>query len=300
MGKEPNRAAEMAVFARVVVAGDFSSAARALDISPSAVSRLITRLEERVGARLFTRSTRKLGLTAEGKAFHTRVVAILEEIAAAEREAGGARLPTGRIRISSSASYIEHVLAPVLPGFLKRYADIALDIIQTDAVSDLVADGTDLAIRAGPLRDSSLIARALGQTPLIVVASPRWIEAHGMPESLKGLEAGDWLGFAYPRAAGVWLSPSREGPERVRVNDGEGIRRLALAGVAPARLAGFTVAKDLVAGRLVELFPDLPAETESFHAVYVGRSEMLPERVRVFLDFLANDGSVASAPSRER
>jgi DNA-binding transcriptional LysR family regulator len=293
MAKEPNRAAEMAVFVRVVEAGDFSSAARALGLSPSAVSKLVTRLEARLGTRLIRRSTRRLALTPEGEAFHARAQAILVEIEAAERQAGGASLPAGRIRINSSASYVTHRLAPILPAFLGLYPDIALDIIQTDALADLVADRSDVAIRAGPMADSGLVVRPLGATPLLAVAAPAWIERHGLPTTLEALAAHDRLGFAYPRAAGQWLRQSSGTPERIRASDGEGIRQLALAGVAPARLAGFTIRDDIDAGRLVQLLPDeLETATEAFQAVYVGRPDTLPRRVRVLLDHLVAYGTV--------
>lgn len=293
MAKEPNRAAEMAVFVRVVEAGDFSGAARALGLSPSAVSKLVARLEARLGTRLLRRSTRRLALTAEGEAFHARAATILSEIDAAEREAGGARLPAGRVRIASSASYVAHVLGPLLPDFLARYPEIAIDIVQSDAISDLVADRTDLAIRAGPLVDSTLIARSLGETPLIVVAAPSWIDRYGLPATPEDLAAHDRLGFSYPRADGNWLRPSLKDTDRIQVNDGEGIRHLALAGVAPARLAGFTIRDDLATGRLVRLLPGLPVASEPFHAIYVGRSDTLPQRVQVLLDELTSRGMVA-------
>ena len=294
MLKAPNRAAEMMVLVRVVETGDFSGAARALRMSPSAVSKLVSRMEARLGTRLFRRSTRRLALTPEGEVFHSRAQAILAEIEAAEREAGGSRLPAGRIRVSSSASYVTHVLAPILPDFLALYPDIAFDIIQSDALADLVTDRTDIAIRAGPLTDSALFARSLGQTALIVAAAPSWIERHGMPVSLEQLAAHDRLGFAYPRAADAWLKPARGGSMRIQVSDGEGIRQLALAGVAPARLAHFTIRADLVEGRLVQLMPELVArDIENFHAVYVGRSEALPARARAFLDCLSAHGTVS-------
>lgn len=293
MAQEPNRVAEMTVFARVVERGDFSSAARALNMSPSAVSKLVARLETRLGTRLFRRSTRRLALTPEGERFHTRATVILAEIDAAEREAGGARLPAGRVRIASSASYVKHVFARLLPDFLDSYPDISVDIIQSDAISDLIADRADLAIRAGPLADSTLVARSLGETPLVTVAAPGWIDRHGAPTTVAELAAHDRLGFSYQRAAGGWLRASTEPPERVRVNDGESIRQLALAGVAPALLAGFTVRDDLATGRLVRLLPNLRlVRNEAFHAVCVGRSDALPERVRVTLDLLARQGRV--------
>lgn len=293
MAKEPNRAAEMAVFVRVVEVGDFSSAARTMRLSPSAVSKVISRLESRLGTLLLRRSTRRLALTPEGEVFHARARTILDEIEAAEREAGGAHQPAGEISISSSASYVTHVLARILPEFLQRYPEIDVDIVQTDALADLVADRTDVAIRAGPLADSSYVARALGETPLVFAAAPSWVRQHGAPATLKDLVAQDRLGFAYQRTAGAWLRPADARRERVRVSDGEGIRQLALAGVAPARLAHFTIRDDLAAGRLVQLLPEVAEDSyEAFHAVYVGRSDTLPQRVQVLLNFLSAHGTV--------
>lgn len=293
MQKDPNRAAEMAVFVRVVDAGDFSGAARALGLSPSAVSKLVSRLEARLGAKLFRRSTRRLALTPEGEAFHARAQVILADIEAAEREAGGSQSPSGRIRISSSASYVTHILAPILPTFLARYPEISIDIFQSDALVDLIADRTDIAIRAGPLADSTLVARPLGKTELIAAASPDWIERNGVPTTVERLSTCDQLGFAYPRAIGGWLRPSNGGPERTRVSDGEGIRQLVMAGVAPARLASFTIRTALADGRLVQLLKDqLPPAYEVFHALYIGRSETLPLRARIFLDYISEHGTV--------
>lgn len=290
---ESNRTDEMVVFASVVEHGDFSQAGRVLGLSPSGVSKLMTRLERRLDVALLRRSTRHIGLTLEGELFHTRVLRILADIEVAEREASGSKLASGRIRVSSSASYVAHMLANILPKFLSQYEEVSIDITQSDVVVDLLRDGTDIAIRAGDLPASNLIARSLGSTRLIVVAAPKWIEQHGMPASVEELVAVDRLGFAYERSGGEWLQPTESIFERVRVSDGEGIRRLALAGVAPARIAEFTIRNDLAAGRLVPLLPDLlPVKHEPFHAVYAGKSSQLPARIRVFLDYLSAEGRV--------
>jgi DNA-binding transcriptional LysR family regulator len=295
MRQEPNRAAEMTVFVRVVEHGGFASAGRVLGLSPSAVSKLMTRLEQRLGAALVRRSTRKLALTPEGQQFHARALGILSDIDFAEREVGGANLPSGRIRINSSASYVAHVLADLLPAFLNQYPEISVDVVQTDAVADLLQERSDVAIRAGLLPASSLIARSLGDTRLIVVASPSWIERHGMPANAGDLIARDRLGFSYPRAAGDWLRAGEADHARVRVSDGEGIRRLALAGVAAALIAEFTIREDIARGRLVPLPTQGPLiKREPFHAVYVGQSAKLPARIRVVLDYLAAEGRVDS------
>jgi DNA-binding transcriptional LysR family regulator len=288
-----DRTDEMTVFVSVVERGGFSQAGRALGLSPSGVSKLMSRLEHRLGTALLRRSTRHVGLTPEGEKFYDRVRRILADIELAEREAIGTKVPSGRIRINSSASYVAHVLAHILRKFLGDHSNISIDITLSDIVTDLFKEGCDIAIRAGELSASNLTARSLGDTRLIVVASPTWIDRHGMPGSIDELLAQDRLGFVHLRAGGEWLQAGEPVLERVRVSDGEGIRRLALAGVAPARLAEFTIRSELASGQLVPLLPDsLPVRREPFHAVYVGKSAQLPARLRLFLDYLTVEGRV--------
>lgn len=295
-----NRSGEMEVFVRVVELGGFSTAARAENMTPSAVSKLISRLEARLGARLLNRSTRQLQLTPEGCSFYERATRILADMADAERMAGGGEQAVGRVRISTSASYFNHVLAPVLPAFLALHPGVTLDIVRSDTVVDLLAERVDVAIRAGPLKSSSLVARKLGETALIIVAAPSYLERCGAPRSIADLEAHNRLGLGYARAVDGWSL--REGGEtvvlpvtgRVQTSDGEGIRRLALAGVGLARLTAFTVRDDIAAGRLVPILGHLDAGvTEAFHAVHVGQGGPLPSRVRALLDFLGEHGRVA-------
>ena len=294
---EVNRSGEMEVFVRVVELGGFSPAARAARMTPSAVSKLIARLEARLGARLLSRSTRQLQLTPEGCAFYERATRILADLEDAE---GVGEQAVGRVRVNTSASYFTHVLAPALPAFLALHPGVTLDIVQTDAVVDLLAERTDLAIRAGPLKSSSLVARKLGETPLIIVAAPFYLERYGEPCSIADLEQHNRLGFGYTRAVDGW--PLRDKEEavimpatgRVQASDGEGLRHLALAGVGLARLAAFTVRTDIAAGRLVPVLSDLdPGELEIFHAVYVGQGGPLPSRVRALLNYLAERGRVS-------
>ena len=281
----------MAAFVRVVECGGFARAASELGMSASAISKLVSRLETRLGVALLKRSTRKLALTQEGARFHERALSILAEIEEAESDAARAALPKGRIRVNSSASYVTHRLAPLLVEFLEMFPDVSLEIVETDALVDLVSERSDVAIRAGELTDSALLARFLGKTPLIAVASPAWIKANGKPRSPADLKGKDLVGFAYARRVGSWLP---EGSfERVRISDGEGVRRLVLAGVGPARIAEFAIRDDLAEGRLVPLFPgDRDYPVEPFHVVYVGGTGKLPARVRVFLDYLAVEGRV--------
>ncbi|MBS7543426.1 LysR family transcriptional regulator [Ancylobacter oerskovii] len=297
---EINRSGEMEVFVRVVEHGGFSAAARASRMTPSAVSKLVARLEARLGSRLVTRSTRRLELTPEGCAFYERAARILADMEEAERSAGAGERPVGRVRISTSASYGVHVLAPILPDFLSEHPGVSLDIVQTDTVVDLLAERTDVAIRAGELKSSSLLARRLGDTAKLIVAAPAYLARAGTPQRAAELEAHLRLGFSYERAVEGW--PLREdGREillpaagRVQASDGEALRRLALAGVGLARLAAFTVREDIAAGRLVPVLEALnPGDRESFHAVHPGSGGPLPARVRALIDFLAERGRVS-------
>ena len=289
-----NRSGEMEVFVRAVELGGFTAAAHACRMTPSAVSKLVTRLETRLGTRLVNRSTRKLQLTPEGCVFYERSVAILADIAEAERNAASGESAAGPIRINTSASFGNHILAPLVPAFLSRYPDITLDISHTDRVVDLLDDRADVAIRTGPLKSSSLIARKLGTARMIIVASPAYIARHGEPKSAAELRHHRRIGFAYSRSIEGW--PIREGSETVtlpvttgvQVGDGEAMRHMALAAAGLARLVHFTVRADIEAGRLISLLEnDNPGDTEDFHAVYIGQGGPLPTRVRVMLDFLA-------------
>jgi DNA-binding transcriptional LysR family regulator len=297
---EVNRSGEMEVFARVVEHGGFSAAARACRMTPSAVSKLIGRLEARLGARLVNRSTRRLQLTPEGSAFYERTTRILADLDEAERSAAAGEQPSGLIRFNTSASYGTHILAPVLSEFLTRYPAVTLDIVQTDLVIDLIAERTDVAVRAGPLKSSSLIARKLGDVGKLIVASPAYLQRYGEPKSIADLDAHNRLGFGYARAIQGWPLRAHDGSEvvvptmgRVQASDGETLRQLALGGAGLARLATFTVRGDLAAGRLVPVLQEFnPGDRESFHAVYLGQGGLLPSRIRVLLDFLAERGKV--------
>jgi len=298
---EINRSGEMEVFTRVVELGGFSQAARASRLSPSAVSKLVARLEARLGARLLNRSTRKLQLTPEGTAFYDRATRILAELADAERSVATGEVPIGRIRLNTSASYANHVLAKILPGFIARYPAVTLDLVLTDAIIDLLADRTDVAIRAGPMKSSSLTARKLGDTPMRIMASPAYLEEFGTPRSIKDLDGHNRLGFAYARSVDGWLLRDAQGKPvtvpasgRVQASDGEALRHMVLGGLGMARLGGFTVRDDIAAGRLVTVLDDINAhENEAFHAVYVGQGGPLPTRVRALLDYLAEFGRVS-------
>jgi DNA-binding transcriptional LysR family regulator len=296
---EINRSGEMDVFTRVVEQGGFSAAARVCRMTPSAVSKLVARLEARLGARLVNRSTRAFQLTPEGCAFYERATRILADIEDAERNAGAGEQPAGRIRLNTSASYATHILAPILPDFLERYPGVTLDLAQTDEIVDLLAERTDVAVRAGPLKSSSLVARKLGDTAMMIVAAPSYLARFGEPKTIDDLAGHHRLGFCYVRSVDGW--PLKKGREtvvvpvagRVQASDGEALRHLALGGGGLARLAAFTVRDDIAAGRLAPVLEPLdPGDREAFHAIHIGQGGPLPSRVRALLDFLAERGRV--------
>jgi DNA-binding transcriptional LysR family regulator len=292
--QDVNRSGEMEVFARAVELGGFTAAARACRMTPSAVSKLVGRLESRLGARLVNRSTRKLQLTPEGCAFYERSVSILADIAEAERYASAGERAAGPIRINTSGSFGNHVLAPLVANFLALHPAVTLDVSHTDRVIDLLEDRADVAIRAGPLKSSTLIARKLGAARKIIVASPGYLQHHGTPMTASDLQGHCRIGFSYARSVEGW--PVRQNGQTVtlsvtpgvQVGDGEAMRYMALSGAGLARLTTFTVRADIDAGRLVPVLEAFnPGETEEFHAVYIGQGGPLPARVRALLDFLA-------------
>lgn len=289
-----NRSGDIEVFVRVVELGGFSAAARSLGMSPSAVSKLIARLEARLGARLVIRSTRRLQLTPEGAAFYERGARILGEIDAAESEAGSGAAPRGRLRVSVNVPFGMDHLLPIIPEFLACHPGISIDLSLTDRVVDLVEERADVAIRVGPLRASRLLARKLGESRNHVVASPAYLERHGTPTTLAEFERHNRIGFGFARIVEGWPFRDDGGVVNVApagnalVSDGEAMRRLVLAGLGIGRLSSFQVGPDIAAGRLVAVMEHLnPGDTDPVHAVFVGHGRHMPARVRAFLDFLA-------------
>jgi len=291
---EVNRSGELEVFVRVIELGGFSAAARAGGMTPSAVSKLVARLEQRLGTRLVNRSTRQLQLTPEGSAFYERGVRILADLQEAERCASAHTVPRGRLRVNANVPFGHHFLLPLASEFLGRHPDVTLDIVLTDEVIDILEQRTDVAVRAGPLKSSNLVARKLGATRMVIVGSPGYLARHGTPVTPDELQTHNRLGANYVRAQPGW--PLRRDGEDIvmpvtgnaQASDGEALHRLALAGLGLARLAAFQVREDIAAGRLLPVLEDCnPGDVEEVHAVYVGQGGYLPLRVRALLDFLA-------------
>ena len=293
-----NRSGEMEVFTAVVERGGFSAAAKIFNMTPSAVSKLVTRLEARLGARLVNRSTRKLQLTAEGQAFHQRCVTILSDIAEAECEAAAGRAPRGRVRVNANVAFGNQVLLPLVPAFLAEHPELSLDLVFTDQVVDLIEERADIAIRVapGPLRGNQLMARKIGESGVAVVASPDYLARHGEPKTPAELEKHNLIGFNFARSVEGWpfrvdgalISIAAVG--NTQVGDGEIARQLAVAGIGLARLGRFHTAAEIAAGRLVTVLEDFNAgDIEVIHAVYLGQGGFVPARMRACIDFLARN-----------
>jgi DNA-binding transcriptional LysR family regulator len=288
-----NRSGEMEAFVQVVESGGFSSAARLLGMTPSAVSKLVARLELRLGIQLVHRSTRKLQLTPEGTEFYERSTRVLADMDEAERCAAAGAAPRGRVSINASVSFGHHKLVPLVPRLLEQHPQITLDIALTDRIVDLMDERADIAIRWGQLPASDLVARRLGETSQAILAAPSYLDKYGTPRTPQELEAHSQLGWTFRRSSPDWpfridgrtVSMPVAGP--VRAGDGETLRQLAIAGAGVARLSLYHTQHDIDAGRLVPLLQEFnPGEAEPIHAVYIGKAGTLPARVRAVLDFL--------------
>ncbi|HEV2675308.1 MAG TPA: LysR family transcriptional regulator [Aliidongia sp.] len=298
-----NRSGEMEVFVRVVAEGGFSAAARALRMTPSAISKLVARLEARLGTRLVNRSTRKLQLTIEGAAFHERALQVLSDLDEAERSVATCAVPRGLLRVNSNIPFGLHHLLPLMPRFAAAHPEVVLDISLSDQVIDLMSERAEVAIRVGPMRASQLMARKLGESHMALVAAPAYLARRGTPQTPADLENHNCVGFNFARECDAWpfvIDGARQNLPahgNAVVSDGEASRRLALAGQGITRLAHFHIGRDIADGRLVPVLEAYnPGDVEEIHAVYVGHGGRLPARVRAFIDFLAATVDLAHPP----
>jgi DNA-binding transcriptional LysR family regulator len=288
-----DHASEMAAFVRVVEAQGFSAAAPGLGLSPSAVSKLVTRLEARLGVRLLQRTTRALSLTAEGEAFYAAARRIVGEIAALEAEMTDQRgTPHGLLRVTTSLAFSTHLLAPVVGEFLARHPAIQLELMPTDRVIDMVEEGVDVAIRIGRLADSSFMARKIGDDVRLVCAAPSYLASHAMPRRPEDLARHNcivsrdraYLNRWHFRIDGAVREIEVGG--RLAVSEGEAQLRLALQGLGIVRLTRLTVVDAINRGELVALLQEYSAEEPvPIHAVYPHRKHLAP-KVTAFVDFI--------------
>ena len=284
---------EMQAFIAVIDSGSITAAAETLGQTTSGVSRALARLEEKLGTTLLTRTTRRLQLTEEGSAFLEQARAIVASVEAAEEQIAARReRPAGRLRVDAATPFVLHVIAPLVASYRERFPDVALEINSSERYIDLLERRTDVAIRIGPLADSTLHARPLGHSRLRVLASPAYLKANGTPKRVEDLQQHALLGFSEPDSLNHWPLPGRTDAllhikPAVAVSSGETLLRLAQAGAGIVCLSDFMTQRDRDAGTLVQLLPSLTVEVrQPIHAVYY-RNTAVSARITSFLDHLA-------------
>ncbi len=291
------RFADMEVFVCVVESQNFTNAGRILGLTPSAVSKIVSRLEHRLGVPLAIRSTRRLRLTAEGETFYIRARDILEQLRRSEAEISESTdHVSGILRITSNIPFAIHKVAPLIPSFLGEFPDLKLEFDYEDNPVDLIFDRADVALRSGDLSDSSMIARRLINSTRHIVASPEYVQREGTPRTPEDLLGHNCLGLSARKRFSRWpFCTENDKTMEIEVsgnlyfNNGECLRSFALRGVGIARLSAFHVAQDVAEGRLVPLLEDYnPGDIEPMSAIYSSQSHV-PLRIRCFIDFLVEN-----------
>jgi DNA-binding transcriptional LysR family regulator len=288
-----NSSTEMGVFQRVIERGSFAGAAEDMGLSPSAVSKLVTRLEHRLGVRLINRTTRRLALTPEGEIYIERSRDILRAIESAEAEIASARLsPRGHLRVHAFPTFAVEHLSLVLPDFLARYPHITFEFLVTNRSVDLIADNVDIALHVGQLNDSSLIACKIVDLTRVVCASPKYLAAHGRPVNPSDLARHACLTLSHFPGSATWsFRVNRElvqvdvkGP--VAADSAHMLLKLAIEGAGIIRFGDIIVAGAIQEGRLEPLLQEWQApENYPMWAILPPGRQRTP-KVKVFLDFL--------------
>jgi DNA-binding transcriptional LysR family regulator len=297
-----DRAAEMTAFVCAVESGGFTAAAQQLGLTPSALSKLVTRLEDRLGARLLHRTTRRLQITPEGEAFYTRARDILNAMDEAESEVAEASAsPRGLLRLHCRSAFGMHQLTPAIPIFQALYPKVELDITISDQPIGKESN-FDLSIRNGPLDESSLVARRICNLERVICAAPSYLARHGTPRTPDELQQHNCLWITSLPALRRWPFNTDEGIRIVPVsgnivaNNAETVLQLALAGVGITRLTDVIVAEAIRSGRLVPILVDWNhVEPVTLYATYPSGRNLSP-KVRAMVDFLVT--TFAHAPWR--
>jgi DNA-binding transcriptional LysR family regulator len=284
---------EMAVFARVVERGSFAAAAQDVGLSASAVSKLISRLESRLGVRLINRTTRRLALTAEGTTYLRRSQEILAAIEMVESELASARTsPRGHLRVHAPPVMIGDHFASALPDFLARYPRITVEFLVANRVVDVVAENVDIAMRTGELPDSSLVACKIIDLTQIVCASPNYLARHGRPMNPSDLAQHPCLTLSSDPSQATWLFDDSGIQKAVQVNgpvkadSSDALVRLAVEGVGIVRLGELAVARALTNGSLVPLLQDVQIQKDYPLWAVMPPGRQRSPKVKVFLEFL--------------
>lgn len=295
---------ELTVFHCVVKHASCAKAAEELCLSPSGVSRIISRLEERLGVRLVQRTTRKLSLTEEGSAFHMRTAQILLDLSEAEDELQHATLrPRGTLRVTASVVFGQLHVAPLLEQLLQRHPELSVDLRLTDRFVNLVDEGVDLALRVGALPDSQLVARRLCTNHRILVAAPKYLAGRAPIQHPNDLAAHDCLAFTRFARPREWRLVGPNGTDMISINGRVASNNPLVLTEAAKRGLGITIgatlsiAPALLSGELVRVLPDFEFEPSAIFALYPS-ARQLSSKVRSAVDFLAEN--LSDPPSWDR
>ncbi len=283
-------------FTESAAAGSFTAAAAKLDLTPAAVSKNVARLEQQLGVRLFNRSTRQLRLTAEGEAFRGRAAAALRALDEAVAEIGHARgAAVGRVRISVGVSFGRRYLLPLLPALAARHPELQVEVSLDNRAVDLLAEGYDIGVRGGVIEESSLVARRIARLPLVLVASPGYLRAHGAPRQVADLAQHDLLGVRLPGGGDIpWRFRRANGrgatvlsvPARLWLSDPEALIDLALEHAGIAQVGLHHAIPLLRAGRLKAVLTDWHDAGNREIVLHYPHRQYLAPRVRVTVDGL--------------
>jgi DNA-binding transcriptional LysR family regulator len=288
-----DRLTEMEAFATVVDQGGFTDAAKKLGISKSAVSKHVSALEARLGARLLNRTTRRVSPTEIGLAYYDRARRVLNDAGEADALVTSMQTaPSGLLRISVQTDFGVNHLSPVLGDFLAEFPDITVNMVLNNRYVELISEGFDMAVRIGELEDSSLRARKIAETARRMIASPGYFQRYGRPERIDDLNEHKLLHYSNQANAAVWKITAPSGEKRqirtsgwLTVNDGQSLLNACVSGLGIAYLPAFLYAEAMRRGQVEEAIPGLPVEVQGIYAVYPPGRFTQP-KVRAFIDFL--------------
>ena len=290
----------MAIFVRVIERGSFSAVARELQTTQPTISKILRALETELGGKLIARSTRQLSLTDEGQRYYRHCREILAAVDAAEHSfQTGKETIAGPLRVGSSVSFGRLQIAARLSDFLLQYPDVQVDLQLNDHLQDMVSEGLDVTLRIGELRDSGLIARRIGTTHRVTLASPAYLARHPAPKSPQDLSQHNCLLFNLLSSQNQWVYEKNGARHSVRIagnaqsNNSEAVREMVLTGLGIALSPLWLFYDDLKAGRAVALLQDYTAQSLPIHAV-AAPNRRQSARVKAFVDYMAD--ALAQAP----
>lgn len=290
-----DRLAAMEMFVRIVETGSFSAVARQMGTTQPTVSKQLTALEKRLGARLLQRSTRKLSLTESGQAYYDRCKRIVDEVREAEGTLGKMQTSlAGALHVNSSIAFGELFVAPLILQFQQQNPELSAELTLNDRFIDLLEEGVDVALRIGRLTDSSLVARRVGATRRIVVATPAYLRKNGCPKHPLDLADHNCLLYSYLSTGNEWSFQGADGEIRVRVsgsfksNNGHALAQAVSAGVGIAMGPDWLMHERLASGEIEAILPEYTPRPLDINAVYPS-NRLLSAKVRAFIDYLQQE-----------